>query len=380
MIRFERVGKRYKQQEVIRDVSFIAGENEFTVLIGPSGCGKTTMLKMINRLLEPTSGAIYIKGENIKTKHIYRLRRNIGYVIQSVGLFPHLTIRENIGIVSALEKTRKKGKEERNKNKKILEKSVELMEMVGLHPDQFLERYPVQLSGGQQQRVGVARALACDPEIVLMDEPFSALDPITREQLQDELIGLQTKLKKTIVFVTHDMDEAIKLANKICIMHQGRILQYDTPETVLKNPADDFVSKFVGKHRIWTTPELIRAEDIMLSTPVMTQKDCSLLRCMETMRFRNVDSILIVDSEKRLQGAVYAEEIKDVPDYQIPAGLMMHTDICVAAVQDSILAILRQMKLKQISTVPVIDGGGKLVGIITKSSLVTALSSRYFEQ
>jgi osmoprotectant transport system ATP-binding protein len=375
MIAFKRVVKKYKHQEIIKDVSFGIAENEFTVLIGPSGCGKTTILKMINRLLQPTSGSIYIKGEDIKTKNVFQLRRNIGYVIQSVGLFPHLTIRENIEIVPSLGKIVGK-----NRKKEYLERSAALMDMVGLQPDTFLDRYPVQLSGGQQQRVGVARAFACDPEIVLMDEPFSALDPISREQLQEEVVQLQSKLKKTVVFVTHDMDEAIKLANKICIINKGVILQYDSPETILKNPVDDFVAKFVGKHRIWTTPELIRAEDIMLSTPIAARKDRSLLRCMETMRSRSVDSILIVDAEGRLEGVVYAEDIEDAPDYRIPAGQMMQENKYVAGVQDSILDILRHMKQKKTSAAPVIDNAGKLAGIITKSSLVTTLSRRYFEQ
>lgn len=376
MIQFKNIVKKYKHQEVINDVSFGVAENELVVLIGPSGCGKTTILKMINRLLQPTSGTIYIKGEDIKHKNVFQLRRNIGYVIQSIGLFPHLTVQENIEIVPSLGSKAKMGKEQK---KRLLQRSMDLLEMVSLRPDKFLDRYPVQLSGGQQQRVGVARAFACDPEIILMDEPFSALDPINREQLQDELVQLQTKLKKTIVFVTHDMDEAIKLANKICIMNKGRILQYDTPEMVLKNPADDFVAKFVGKHRIWTAPELIHAEDIMLGTPIATRNDRSLLRCMETMHSRNVDSILIVDAAGRLEGVIYAEDIKDIPDYRIPAGEMMHGNKCVAGIQDSILDIIRQMKAVKASAVPVVDGDGKLVGIITKSSLVTTLSNRYFE-
>jgi osmoprotectant transport system ATP-binding protein len=374
MIQFKKVIKKYKQQEVIRDVSFSIAENEFAVLIGPSGCGKTTILKMINRLLQPSSGTIYIKGEDIKNKNVFQLRRNIGYVIQSIGLFPHLTIRENIEIIPALEKKGQKDK------KRLLQRSRELMDMVGLHPDTFLDRYPVQLSGGQQQRIGVARAFACDPEIILMDEPFSALDPIIREQLQEELVQLQSRLKKTIVFVTHDMNEAIKLANKICIINKGRILQYDTPEAILKNPVDAFVAQFVGKHRIWTTPELIRAEDIMLSNPIATHRDCSLLRCMETMRSHNVDSILIVDAASRLEGVIYAEDIKNLADYRIPAEQIMHNNKCVALMQDSILDIIQRMKEKKSSAAPVVDDDGKLVGIITKSSLVNTLSSRYVEQ
>lgn len=354
-------------------MSFGIPENELVVLIGPSGCGKTTLLKMINRLLQPSSGAIYIKGEDIKNKNVFQLRRNIGYVIQSIGLFPHLTIRENIEIVPSLAK---KGQGDK---KRFLQRSRELLAMVGLNPDTFLDRYPVQLSGGQQQRIGVARAFACDPEIILMDEPFSALDPITREQLQEELIQLQGKIKKTIVFVTHDMNEAIKLANKVCIIHKGRILQYDTPEAVLKNPVDDFVVQFVGKHRIWTTPELIRAEDIMLSNPVAAHRDRSLLRCRETMRSHNVDSILIVDHADRLEGVLYAEDLKDAGDYRLPAEQMMHPNPCVAMTQDSILDIIRRMKETKSSTAPVVAEDGTLAGIITKSSLVNTLSSRYFE-
>ena len=200
--------------------------------IGESGCGKTTTLKMINRLIKPTGGRILINGDSIETKDIIELRRSMGYVIQQTGLFPHMTVKENIEIIPRSEK---------RDPKQISQKTGELMEMVGLNPLEYLDRYPTELSGGQQQRVGVARAFATDPEIILMDEPFSALDPITRSGLQDELINLQSQLKKTIVFVTHDMDEAIKIADKICIMKDGSILQYDTPENILKYPAKEFV-------------------------------------------------------------------------------------------------------------------------------------------
>jgi osmoprotectant transport system ATP-binding protein len=240
LIRFENVVKKYKQQDVIDGLSFEVAPSEFVVLIGPSGCGKTTILKMINRLIIPTSGKIYIKGEDAAGHDKYELRRNIGYVIQSVGLFPHMTIGENISLVPSLQG---KGRKE------IAQKCAALMETVGLPPGDYIDRYPAQLSGGQQQRVGVARALAGDPEILLMDEPFSALDPITRAYLQEELLSLQTRLKKTIVFVTHDMNEAVKLANKICIINGGKIVQYDTPENILRNPACDFVREFVALQR-----------------------------------------------------------------------------------------------------------------------------------
>ena len=378
MIRFSNVIKTYKHHDVIRDISFDVAKNDLAVLIGPSGCGKTTILKMINRLLHPTSGVIMINGEDIKTKNVFHLRRNIGYVIQSVGLFPHLTIRENIELVPSLERREKRKK--REQEKALGERTAELLALVGMTPEKYLDRYPVQLSGGQQQRVGVARAFALDPEIILMDEPFSALDPITREQLQDELSALQNRLQKTIVFVTHDMDEAIKLGNKICIINKGRILQYDTPEAILKNPVDDFVAKFVGKHRIWTAPELIRAEDIMINTPVVAHKDASLLRCVETMHSRGVDSILIIDAAGVLEGTLYAEDTRDAADYRIPAGTVMRAVRYAASAQSSILDIIRHMKQMKSSAVPVVDNAGKLVGIITKSSLVTTLSSRYFEE
>ena len=244
---------------MLSNISLEIEEGQLVVLIGASGCGKTTTLKMINRLVKPTSGKIFINNQDISKVDVIKLRRNIGYVIQQTGLFPHMTIKENIEIIPNVQK---------KDQKEITQKTYELMEMVGLECETFLNRYPKELSGGQQQRVGVARAFATDPDIILMDEPFSALDPITRSGLQEELVELQSKFHKTIVFVTHDMDEAIKIADKICIMNKGEIVQYDTPENILKNPANEFVSEFVGKNRIWTSPEFIKAEDIMLDAPV----------------------------------------------------------------------------------------------------------------
>lgn len=238
MIEFKNIYKSFKDKHVLEDVSFSIDKGEFVCIIGPSGCGKTTALKMINRLIKPTRGAIYVDGKDISKEDEIDLRRNIGYVIQQTGLFPHMTVKENIELIPKL------------KNKKdpsLATKVVELLDMVGLDPEGYMNLYPTQMSGGQQQRVGVARAFASDPEIILMDEPFSALDPITREQLQDELLTLQNKLHKTIIFVTHDMAEAIKMADRICIMSDGRVQQFDTPEQILKHPANDFVHNFVGK-------------------------------------------------------------------------------------------------------------------------------------
>ena len=254
MIKVENITKRFKNRTVLKSISFQIEKGEFVSIIGPSGCGKTTLLKMINRLIKPTSGKIYINGENIYDKDPITLRRNMGYVIQQNGLFPHMTIKDNIEIIPKLEK---------KKSEEIYKRTIELMNMVDLNPDEYLNRYPSELSGGEQQRIGVARAFANDTDIVLMDEPFSALDPITRADLQNELLNLQSKLNKTIVFVTHDMDEALKLSNKICLMKDGEIIQFDEPEKILKEPENEYVESFVGKNRIWDNPEYIRAQDIM---------------------------------------------------------------------------------------------------------------------
>lgn len=237
MIEFIDVNKNFGEYHIIKNLSLKIEKGKITVIIGSSGCGKTTTLKMINKLILPTSGKIYIDGEDISQKDTIKLRRNIGYVIQQTGLFPHMTVKENIELIAKIENI--------DKNKMNM-RTRELMKMINLDYEKFSERYPLELSGGQQQRVGVARAFALDPAIILMDEPFSAVDPISRRQLQDELIAIQKKLEKTIVFVTHDIQEAVKIADKICLLNNGEIMQYDTPENIIKNPKNDFVRKFVN--------------------------------------------------------------------------------------------------------------------------------------
>ena len=239
MIIFEHVYKSFDDSQVLADLNLIIEEGSLVCLIGSSGCGKTTTLKMINRLIEPTEGEIYINGKNIIDIDKTKLRRSIGYVIQHHGLFPHMTVKENIEIIPKLEKVPLQEIEQRTN------KLINLMEL----DDEYLNISPSNLSGGQQQRVGVARAMANNPKIILMDEPFSALDPITRSNLQDELIKLHKETNTTIVFVTHDMDEAIKIADRICIMKDGHIVQYDTPEEILANPANDYVEEFVGMNK-----------------------------------------------------------------------------------------------------------------------------------
>lgn len=242
MIRFEHVSKTFDNKtKAVDSLQLEIRKGEFFVLIGPSGCGKTTTMKMINRLIETTEGSIFIDGKNIRDYNIHELRWDIGYVLQQIALFPHMTIAENIAVVPEMRKWSKV---------KIEKRVDELLEMVGLDPHIYRERMPDELSGGQKQRVGVVRALAANPKIVLMDEPFSALDPLSREQLQRDLVDLQKKIQKTIVFVTHDMQEALALGDRICIMKDGKVVQLDTPEVILQNPANTFVEEFIGRPRL----------------------------------------------------------------------------------------------------------------------------------
>lgn len=368
MIEFRGINKIFKNNIVLYDINLKLEEGQIIVFVGPSGCGKTTTVKMINRLIKPTSGKVLINGEDISKKNVINLRRNIGYVIQQTGLFPHMTIKENIEIVAKMQKM---------KPKEIESKTKELMEMVGLDYEKFADRYPAQLSGGQQQRVGIARALITNPDIILMDEPFSALDPITRSQLQDEFINIQTQFKKTIIFVTHDMDEAIKIADKICIMGKGRVIQYDDPETILKNPANEFVSDFVGKNRIWSSPEYIKVKDIMIEDPITCSQDITLLKCIKKMRYERVDTLLVIDRKGKLNGIISGKMIQKEKDHYKAVKEIMEQPRAVTSPDKSIIDILKEVTEKNLSSLPVIDERGILRGLITKTSLVTTLSQQF---
>jgi len=258
MIRLEKVTKRYGDTVAVNELSLEINNGEVCVIIGPSGCGKTTTLRMINRLIEPTSGRIFVDGREIHTSKPEHLRRSIGYAIQSVGLFPHMTVTENIAIVPELlhwEKNR------------ISRRIRELLTLVGLNSLEHASKYPSQLSGGEAQRIGVARALAANPPILLMDEPFGAVDPLTRERLQAQFIRIQQELKKTIILVTHDLDEAIRLADRIAIMESGKLVQYDTPEAILAKPANKFVHDFVGTDRALKRLSRISVKGIVKPAP-----------------------------------------------------------------------------------------------------------------
>jgi len=369
LIQFKNIVKKYKTKTVIQRFSLDIDSGQLVVFIGPSGCGKTTLLKMINQLIQPTSGQILVNGTDISTMNPIELRRNIGYVIQNTGLFPHMTIKENLELIPKL---KGEGPAE------IEKKTFELLEIVGLDPKEFLDRYPKELSGGQQQRVGVARAFSTNSDIILMDEPFSALDPVTRTSLQDELYQMQRELNKTIVFVTHDMDEAIKIADKICILKDGDIVQYDTPENILKNPANDFVSDFIGKRRVWNNPELLLAEDIMISNPVKIHANRNILQAIEIMKDNKVDSLMVTDKTNRLIGMV---TLKSIQLFNRNASIeeVMERNVLSVSNETNLLSVLAIMNEHKIGYVPVVNSMNQLAGLITRSSILSALSSQLIE-
>ncbi|MDX8145825.1 ATP-binding cassette domain-containing protein [Lentzea sp. BCCO 10_0061] len=299
-IRLDHVTKRYPGQKAaaVDDFSMVVPAGQIVVFVGPSGCGKTTTMRMINRLIEPTSGTITIGGEDALKIDPDDLRRRVGYAIQQAGLFPHFTVAQNIGIVPGLLGWDKK---------KIADRVDEMMDLVGLDPGEFSDRFPRQLSGGQQQRVGVARALAADPPVLLMDEPFGAVDPITRGHLQDELLRLQSELRKTIVFVTHDFDEAVKLGDKIAVLgDRSTILQYDTPDAILANPADDTVAGFVGAGASLKALTLTRVRDVELGQAVTARSDAD----PSTVELGDEKFLLVLDQRDRPLTWVRASELK----------------------------------------------------------------------
>ena len=370
IIEFRKVSKAYKNNMILKDISFNIEKGKFTVLIGESGCGKTTLLKMINKLIVPTKGDIFIDGKDIKEIDDIKLRRSMGYVIQQTGLFPHMTVRENITIIPKILKV---------DENKINKDSLEMMNMIGLD-ESLLDRYPSELSGGQGQRIGIARAFITNPNIILMDEPFSALDPMSRVALQDELLKLQEKLHKTIVFVTHDMDEAIKLADKIAIFDNGELVQYDVPENILKHPANDFVKNFVGKKRIWTSPKYIKVEDIMIDKPVTCFPNYTVFYCLNKMKMMKVDSLMVVDDKKNFLGVLYAESVTDKEAMNKEASEYMLKDIPIVKKGDSISTLAKLVTESRLSNIPVLDEENHLCGLITRSSLIMALSQQFLEE
>jgi osmoprotectant transport system ATP-binding protein len=305
------VVKRYPGQKraAVEGLSLHIPAGEIVMFVGPSGCGKTTSLKMINRLIQPTSGTIRIGGEEVGKQNDDDLRRRIGYVIQGGSLFPHMTVTQNIALVPGL-----LGWDRR----RTAERVDELLELVGLDPARYRGRYPRELSGGQQQRVGVARGLAADPPVILMDEPFGAVDPITRQRLQDELLSIQEELRKTIVCVTHDFDEAVKLGDRILILTEGaNIAQYDVPEAILANPADRFVADFVGAGAALKQLTLSRVSEIDLGRPTVAQIGDSAADVLRTAQAAGDDSVVILDSKRRPVDWMWTRDLLDLD--RVPA-------------------------------------------------------------
>ncbi|WP_203247496.1 betaine/proline/choline family ABC transporter ATP-binding protein [Sporosarcina beigongshangi] len=371
MLKFENVSKVYGDGfQAVKSVSFDIQQGEFLVLIGPSGSGKSTTMKMINKMEPHTSGTISINGKDINSYNPSELRRNIGYVIQQIGLFPHYTIEKNIAIVPQL----------KGWNPKEVKARVnELLDLVGLDPDIFATRYPKELSGGQQQRVGIARALAGNPDIILMDEPFSALDPLTRDQLQAEVSALHKKLNKTFVFVTHDMDEALKMGDRIAIMKDGKLLQLDTPEKLLHEPAHGFVEEFIGKHRITQNPELMPVTEIMSESVVTSLPQRSPEKALSLIRQRKITSLIVVDDDNKLLGIVSAYDlIKKLDTIQAIDEIMgsrepfLHEE---ATAKDAII----MMDNAPLGIIPIVDKHQKILGVVTRGSLLSAMSSQWTE-
>ncbi|HGW6186616.1 TPA: betaine/proline/choline family ABC transporter ATP-binding protein [Enterococcus faecalis] len=362
LIEFQHVSKFYKGGKVaVDDINLSFDKGEFICFIGTSGSGKTTSMRMLNRMTDPSKGKILIDGQDIQKINPVELRRQIGYVIQNIGLMPHMTIRENIVLVPKLLKV---PVEERNK---IAEKMIDLVEL----PREMLDRYPNELSGGQQQRIGVVRALAANQDIILMDEPFGALDPITRDSLQDLVKDLQERLGKTIVFVTHDMDEALKLANKIAIMSEGKVIQFDTPDNILRHPANEFVEELIGEDRLLQAkPDFTTVDEVMLNSAITITPEKSLQEAIKLMREKRVDTLLVVDNSHVLKGFIDVETLDQQRGKASSVGDILNKDVFfvqkTALLRDALQRILK----RGLKYVPVVDEQKQVVGILTRASLV----------
>lgn len=362
ILAFKDVKKVYHGGTVgVEDVNLTINKGEFVCMIGTSGSGKTTLMRMVNRMHDATSGEILFNGKNIKKIDPVALRRQIGYVIQNIGLMTHMTIYDNITLVPRLLKW---SDEKKRAQAKKLCQEVEL-------PEEFLTRYPSQLSGGQQQRVGVIRALAANQDLILMDEPFGALDPITRESLQDLVSDLQKRLNKTIIFVTHDIDEALRLATQVVILDNGHIVQHGAPEEILQHPANDFVRNFLGEERLsQARAELSTVDQIMLTDPVTITMERSIPEAIKLMRQRRVDTLLVVDGHGFFKGYVDIDTITSHYKRATSVSDLLSTDMPTLQKDTLVRKTVRKMLNRDFKYLPVVDDKQKLLGIVTRTTMV----------
>jgi len=370
MIELDKLTKAFPQKDgtevrAVNEVSMTVPRGEICVFLGPSGCGKTTTLKMINRLIEPTSGTVRIEGEDTAGIDGVALRRKIGYVIQQIGLFPNMTIEENIMVVPRLLGWNKK---------QCRERARELIRMVQLDPDKMLKRYPRELSGGQQQRIGVIRALAADAPVLLMDEPFGAVDPINRESIQNEFFQMRRQLGKTVIMVSHDIDEAIKLGDKVAVFRGGRLVQFDHPDALLAHPADDFVQAFVGHDNTLKRLLLVRAGDAA-TMPPSCRPDMTLADAFGVMDDADVRHLPVLDDAQRALGYVTRRDVRNALARGGNCADVMRQFTTTAAFDEHLRIVLSRMYQHNTSWLPVIDGDGIYLGEVTQESIADYLSS-----
>ena len=366
MIKLEHLSKRYPGRggEVIavNDVSFEVAEGEICVLLGPSGCGKTTTLKMINRLIQPTSGKIFIAGRDTDNVDVVQLRRTIGYVIQQVGLFPNMKVEDNICVVPDLLGWDKK---------KSRKRAAELLDIVALDPAKFLQRYPKELSGGQQQRIGVARALAADPPVMLMDEPFGAIDPINRATIQDEFLRIQRTVNKTVLFVSHDIDEAVKMGHKIAIFRDGRLEQFDSPERILAAPTNDFVAGFMGADRTLKRLRLIEAKVVARHGDAVLRVGASAQSALDLMRNRGMTAAVVADENGKPLGWLDAQ---DLAGGNAVAATVRPLKFVVAE-RDNLRAVVGALYTHGIEWAACVDANGVFAGYVHHPDIIRHLAA-----
>ncbi len=358
MIELLNVVKRYGEKLAVDGLNLVVREGEICCLIGPSGCGKSTTLKMINRMVEPDSGKVIFNGEDVRKIKPELLRRRIGYVIQHIGLFPHMNVFQNISVVPKL----------LGWSKERIEKRVgELLELIGLDEAQYANKYPSELSGGEAQRVGVARALAADPPALLMDEPFGAVDPLMRSVLQDEFLSIQRKLKKTVVFVTHDLDEAIRIGDRIAVMKDGKLVQYDTPEAILASPANSFVRDFVGSDRALKRLSRFDVNSVM-KKPFYVFCDDGIEEVRKRVKDKKLRYLWVVEKDLRLIGWIDMKNIDSAGSMEEVITNSGIKNICIREYA-SLREALSRMLSEGVKVVPIVNSNGSLVGEVSLSDI-----------